>query len=163
TVFFPAAISTNQQNAASGANQIVGVTSGQASITADSTPPTGSITINNNDTYTNSTSVTLNLNAADVNGTVIYRVAAATNCSTATFLTHSPAVRPYRPIFAVTLPAGNATNTHCVPYEAADSNSATSCPESITADSTPPTGSMTINNNATYSNSTSVTLNLNAT
>src|SRR5205085_6131740 len=44
TVFFPAAISTNQTNAASTNNQVVGVTSGQASINADSTPPTSTIT-----------------------------------------------------------------------------------------------------------------------
>ncbi len=129
----------------------------------DTTVPTGSITINSNATYTNATSVTLNLNATDLNGIVSYRVANGADCSSATFVAPFTAVSPYSANVSHTLPSGDGTKTVCVQYRDAAGNVSTTSTDSIILDQTVPTGSITINSNATYTNATSVTLNLNAT
>ena len=129
----------------------------------DLTDPTGTIAINANATYTNSTSVTLNLNATDTNGIVNYRVAQASDCSTATYGTAFSAVSPYAANVGFTLTGPDGTKTVCVQYLDAAGNVSLNATDSIILDLTDPTGTIAINANATYTNSTSVTLNLNAT
>ncbi len=132
-------------------------------VTWDTTAPTGSLTMNSGATYTNSTSVTLNLNATDTNGIVSYRVANGSDCSSASFVTPFTAISPYSANPAFTLVGGDGTRTVCVQYKDAAGNLSTTYTDTIIQDTTAPTGSLTMNSGATYTNSTSVTLNLNAT
>jgi hypothetical protein len=131
-------------------------------VTYDTTAPTGTITINGNATYTNSTTVPLNLNATDSSGIVSYRVAEASDCSSATFVAAFAAVSPYNANPSFILSVGDGSKTVCVQYKDAAGNISSNATDSIILDTTVPTGSITINSNATYTNSTTVTLNLNA-
>ncbi len=63
--------------------------------TIDTVDPTGSLNINDGDTYTSSTAVTLNLSATDANGIVSYRVANGSDCTSGTFVPPFSAVSPY--------------------------------------------------------------------
>jgi hypothetical protein len=129
----------------------------------DTIDPTGSITINSNATYTNSTSVTLNLDATDAGSAIVsYRVATGSSCASASFVAPFSPVSPYSDDVSHTLPSGDGTKTVCVQYKDAAGNVSTTYTDSITLDQTDPTGSITINSNAAYTNSMSVTLNLNA-
>src|SRR5205085_2312986 len=59
---------------------------GNDSVKIDTLNPSGSITINSDATYTNSVSATLNLLATDATSKIVsYRVAEASDCSSATF------------------------------------------------------------------------------
>jgi len=122
-------------------------------ILLDTTAPTGSISINEGATYTNSTTVTLSLSASDANG-----------ISQMTFSTDGSAWSPweaYATSKAYTLSDGDSSKSVHVKYK--DSADLESKPysDSIVLDTTAPTGSISINEGATYTNSSSVTLSLN--
>jgi len=117
----------------------------------DKTIPSGTLTINNDAAYVNSTSVTLNLTAADATSGV-YRVRFSNDgvWDTETWET-SPSTKTW------TLPSGDGTKT--VYYQIKDNAGLISThSDTIILDTSPPTGSITIAGDATYTNSLSVTL-----
>ncbi|MDP2923520.1 MAG: hypothetical protein Q8O30_07390, partial [Candidatus Omnitrophota bacterium] len=123
---------------------------------ADATPPTGSIKINNGATFTNSINVTLNLSATDT-GSGVAQMKFSNNNSTWS----SP--EPYATTKSWILSTGSGTKKVYVKYQDNAGNWSRAYSDRITLDTTLPTGSIKINNNAAYTNSINVTLNLFAT
>ena len=124
---------------------------------ADTTPPTGTVTINNNAQYTNSTSVILNLFAQDnKGGSGLYQMKFSTDNLTWSM------PEAYATTRAWTLASGNGTKTVYVKFSDKASNWSAAYSDSIILDTTPPTGLIKINNDAAYVNKTAVTLNLSA-
>jgi len=124
------------------------------SIILDTTPPTGSIVINGDATYTTSTSVTLTLSASDANG--------VSQMCFSNDGTNWTAWEPYATSKSWTLTSGDGTKTVYVKFKDSAGNVSSVYSDSIILDTTPPTGSIVINGDATYTTSTSVTLTLSA-
>jgi parallel beta-helix repeat protein len=125
-------------------------------IKLDKTSPTGSVMINNGDTCTTSTSVTLTLTANDaLSGIYQIRYSNDGIWDTEPWEDFST-TKPW------TLTSGDGTKT--VYYQIEDNAGlvSTTYSDIITLDTTPPTGSVTIAQGATYTNSTSATLTLSA-
>ena len=108
-------------------------------VTIDTVDPTGSITINDDDAYTNLTSATLNLDAIDANGIVDYRVAEDSDCSGASFVGPFSATDPFSDDVPFTLSSGDGTKTMCVEYKDVAGNTSTTYTDSIVLDQTDPT------------------------
>jgi len=124
-------------------------------IYVDSSPPTGSISINDGATYAPSTSVTLSLSAADAH-TGVYQMRFSDDNSTWT------AWEPYATSKAYTLPAGEGLTIVYVQFKNNAEMVSSSVADAILLDTTPPTGSISINSGASYASSTSVSLSLSA-
>jgi len=121
-------------------------------IILDTTAPTGSININDGDTWTNSTSVTLSLTYSDATSGVL-EVRYSNDGSSWTAWEAPGATRAW------TLVGVDSTKT--VYYEIKDNAGMISqFTDTIDLDTTVPTGSIIINNGDTWTNSTSVTLTL---
>ncbi|MFX0075469.1 MAG: hypothetical protein ACFE96_08510, partial [Candidatus Hermodarchaeota archaeon] len=121
-------------------------------IDLDTTAPTGSIIINNGDTWTNSTSVTLSLTYGDASSGVA-EVRYSNDGSSWTSWEAAGATRAW------TLTGGDGSKT--VYYEVKDNAGLVSqFTDTITLDATAPTGSIIINDGDTWTNTTSVTLSL---
>jgi large repetitive protein len=119
--------------------------------TIDKTIPTGSITINSGGSYTNSRNVTLRLSCTDANG-----------CSQMQF-SHEyngpySGAENYASTKAWTLTAGDGSKSAYVKFKDRAGNWSYSYLASVTLDTTPPTGSITINLGAAATNTTSVAL-----
>jgi titin len=129
----------------------------QAQFVLDSTPPTGSISINNGAGYTNSRSVTLNLSATDTYGVSQMKFSNDN-------ATWSEAVS-YATSTTWTLSNGDGTKTVYAKFKDNPGNwTTTTINDTIVLDiTTGPTGSIKINNDAASTNSTLVTLTLSAT
>lgn len=126
-------------------------------IKLDKTAPTGSITINITDVYTTSTSVTLILTATDeTSGVYLVRFSNDIIWDTEPWETPSSTK-------AWTLRIGDGIKN--VYYQIRDNAGLVSetYSDSIILDTTPPAGSITINGGASYTSTTTVTLNLSAT
>ena len=82
---------------------------------ADTTPPVGSITINGDAPYTNSTDVTLNLAATAAVGVTRYRVADGTDASGGTVVTVTSNTS-FSDNISWALPSGDGTKTVAVQY-----------------------------------------------
>jgi len=124
-------------------------------ITLDTTPPTGTISINSGDGYTNSISVTLTLSASDAHSGV----------SKMQFSNDGvvfSAEENYVTSKSWTLTTGEGLKTVYVQYKDNAGNWSGSISDTIILDTTPPTGTISINSGAVYTNSASVTLNLSA-
>ena len=108
---------------------------------AGTTPPTGSLSINNNAPYTGSTAVTLTLSAADEVGVTAYYVStsATTPGATAPGWTAVPSTLNYLGSLGYTLGSGNGTKTLYAWYKDAAGNVSTTASASILLDQTPPT------------------------
>ncbi|MBF8275962.1 MAG: hypothetical protein HW390_1035 [Candidatus Brocadiaceae bacterium] len=110
-------------------------------ITADTTAPSGSATINSNATYTTSTAVTLNLTATDNVGVTGYYasetatapLSGAAGWTTVTSATGYSANAPF------TLSNGDGAKTVYVWYKDATGNVSSAASDSITLDTTAPT------------------------
>jgi hypothetical protein len=124
-------------------------------ITLDTTPPTGSITINSGATYTTSRTVTLTLSASDATSGVAKMRFSENMGSWGSWYT-------YATTFSYTLTSsGDGYKSIDVQYQdnAGNPTTAWTIWDSIYLDTTPPTGSIIINNgNPTYTNTLSVTL-----
>lgn len=120
---------------------------------ADTTPPSGSIKINNNASAVNYVNVTLNLSASDSASGVSQMQLSNDNISWAQPENYA-ALKPW----ALTSTAG--TKRVYVKYKDAAGNWSGAYYDSIILDFTPPTGSIKINNDSPYAKSMSVTLNL---
>jgi PKD repeat protein len=122
-------------------------------IKLDKTNPIGSIIINNDDTYTNTTSVTLILTATD-DTSGVYQV----RCSNDGVWDTEP-WEVASQTKSWTLTSGEGTKT--VYYQIKDTAGLISTySDTIILDTTPPTGSILIAEDLTYTNSISVTLTL---
>jgi hypothetical protein len=123
---------------------------------ADTTPPGGTLSINNGAAATNSTSVTLNLSGVDAD-TGIYQMRFSNdNVSWSAW-------EPYAATKAWAMTAGDGTKTVYVQYKNNAEMSSSSISDTIILDTVLPTGTIVINSGAAYTNSTSVTLALSAT
>ncbi len=126
-----------------------------ASIILDTVPPQGSIQINNGAIYTTSGSVTLKLTATDETSGVYQVRYSNDGISWSGWESFSPSR-------AWVLSAGDGTKT--VYYQIKDNVGLPSIYSAIiTLDTTPPQGSIKINNGAAYTNSTTVQFTLSAT
>jgi hypothetical protein len=130
-------------------------------VAPDTEAPTGSITINSNDTYTTSTSVTLNLSATDNVGVTGYRVANGSDASGAAEVPVTSTLS-YSDDISWVLGSGDGIKTVAVQYCDADGNWSPNYTDTIKLDATPPTGTLLINGGAALTNITNVTLSLNA-
>lgn len=120
----------------------------------DNTPPTGSITINNNEPYTNSTSVTLTLSATDESGVAEMCISNTNTCSS---------WEPYSTSKPWNLTPGDGEKIVYAWFKDGSGNgNSTPYSDSILLDTIGPTGSILINGGTDYTNSTSVTLTLSA-
>jgi hypothetical protein len=122
----------------------------------DIEPPTGSILINNDEIYTSNPQVTLNLSAQDNYSGVKEMQFSNDNISWSSW-------EPYATEKLWTLPAGDVLKKVYVKYRDNAGNESEAFEDSIILDTTVPTGSITINNNASTTKSLVVTLNLSAT
>lgn len=114
-------------------------------------PPTGTIVINGGATYTNSRNVTLTLDAED----------AATMC----FSNNNPtwsAWEAYATTKSWSLSSGDGQKTVYVKFKDASGVESDTYSDTIVLDTTAPTGSISINKGAAYTDSKSVTLTLSA-
>jgi hypothetical protein len=104
---------------------------------ADATAPTGSVAVNGNATYTNSTAVSLDLAATDAVGVTAYRVANGSDCSSALWQAVS-STTSFNQTVAHTLTPGDGTKTVCAQYKDAGGNISTTATDSIVLDTTAP-------------------------
>jgi len=129
---------------------------------ADTTPPTGTVTINSGGASTTSASVTLTLSAADAGGTVTGMRISNDGVNYGSEIAYA-STRQW------TLSTGYGTKTVYVLFKDASGNWTTSpATDTIqylsptTSDTTPPTGTVTINSGGASTTSASVTLTLSA-
>jgi PKD repeat protein len=125
-------------------------------IIVDATPPEGSIQINNEETYTKSTSVTLSLTSTDATSGV-YQVRFSNDGSTWSSWESPSATKDW------SLISGDGAKT--VYYQIKDNAGLVSITysDTIILDTTSPQGSIKINNGAAYTNAITVNLALTAT
>ena len=105
---------------------------------ADGMAPTGSVAIDGNAAYTNSTSVDLDLAATDAVGVTAYRVANGSDCSSALWVSVGFATS-FSQTVAHTLTAGDESKTVCAQYKDAGGNISPAATDSIVLDTTAPT------------------------
>lgn len=124
---------------------------GSQTYTIDQDLPTGTVVINGGAAYTNSASVTLTLTCSDAN-----------DCARMQFSSDNQnwsAAEAYAATKAWTLAAGDGTKTVYARFTDTPGNTRT-VNDSIALDTTPPTGTVVINNGAAATDSTSATLTL---
>ena len=124
-------------------------------IILDATSPTGSISINDDATYANSTSVTLNLNGSDAGSGVAEMQFSNDGSDWSSWET-------YATTKAWTLTSGDGTKTVYVRYKDNAGNTSGVYSDSIILETVAPTGSVSVNEGATYASSMAVTLTLSA-
>ena len=121
----------------------------------DTTPPTGTIVINNNRSTTNTPNVTLSLTWGDgADGSGVARMRFSDNGSTWTAWESLAATRAY------TLPGGDGHKTVRVQFLDKANNRSATHSDYIRLDTTPPTGTILINSGAMTTAVRSVTLGL---
>ncbi|MCM8792760.1 MAG: hypothetical protein NC826_06470 [Candidatus Omnitrophica bacterium] len=128
-------------------------------INPDTTPPKGTVKVNNDAKYTNSTSVILTLSATDLESGM--GQGAQMQFSNDNINWSIP--EAYATIKSWTLLTGDGEKRVYVKFKDKAGNWSQTYSDSIILDTTPPTGTVKINNDAQYTSSTSVTLTLSAT
>ncbi len=123
-------------------------------IRLDTTPPAGTILINNNLSVTNSANVSLNLTWDDHGGAGVVRMRFSDDGKTWTAWEPLKAVKPH------TLTGPDGHKTVRVQFRDGAGNVSERFSDYIRLDTTPPTGTILINNNAWRTFSPNVTLNL---
>jgi len=126
-----------------------------ASITLDTTPPTGTIRVNGGAAWTSNPAVTLNLTYEDGIGTGPreMRLSNLPNSWTSGFLT-------YQSTYAWNLPEGDGLKTLYVKFIDAAGNESDRISTTISLDQTSPTGTVKINSGAANTNNAAVQLQL---
>ena len=124
------------------------------SVQVDDEAPTGSILINNNDSYSSDATVNLTLSASDDLSVTDMRL--FYNGSWHDWETYASSK-------GVTLTGGDGAQLVSVQYRDAAGNTSSTYSDTIILDTTPPSGSISIDSGATYASSTPVTLALSAT
>jgi hypothetical protein len=104
---------------------------------ADSTAPAGSVSIDGNAAYTNSTSVDLDLAATDAVGVTAFRVANGSDCSSAAWQAVT-STTSFSQTVAHTLAAGDGSKTVCAQYQDAQGNVSSTATDSIVLDTIAP-------------------------
>ncbi|MBI2471289.1 MAG: carboxypeptidase regulatory-like domain-containing protein [Planctomycetes bacterium] len=125
---------------------------------ADTTAPTGSITINSGASYTKSSTVTLNLSASDSVGVTGYYVSnsSSTPSSSASGWTSVTATTSYSASVSYSFSGGEGSKTIYAWYKDAAGNVSSAANASITLDTTSPTVTITSPTpSATYTTSSS--------
>lgn len=117
--------------------------------------PTGSITINSGAEFANSAAVMLSLSADD-EGSGVAKMRFSTDSTTWTAWEAFAASKPW------TLTGGDGRKTVFAQFCDSAGNVSEACSDSITLDSTAPSGSVRINDDAQYASAASVVLNLTA-
>lgn len=120
-------------------------------IMLDTTPPTGFVTINGGAVATNTTSVTLTTDSLDA-----AQMRFSNNNVDWSAWETFPAIKPW------TLASGDGLKTVYAQFRDAVGNVSAAVSDTITLNTAAFSGNMTINNGAAYTNSLTVTLNLNA-
>jgi hypothetical protein len=132
-------------------------------VTNNNIPPNGSITINNDDSYTNSTAVTLTLSATDNIGLAGYYLSTSSNVPLASdsgWVTISAYTTSFNDTLPYTLSSGDGSKTVYVWYKDGIGNVSDTASDTITLDTTRPVITITSpTSNATYT-TTSSTINL---
>jgi hypothetical protein len=119
----------------------------------DKTPPTGGVTINNDDQYTISTLVTLQAQASDGQGSGIYQMRFHNEGEDwGTWMSYRSTDVSW------TLESGDGTKRVYVQFKDTAGNLSPIYFDEIILDTEPPSGTITINENDQYTTSTSVTL-----
>ncbi len=103
----------------------------------DGTAPTGTVAIDGNAAYTNSTSVDLDLSATDAVGVTSYRVANGSDCSTATWVAVA-ATTSLAQTIPHTLASGEGAKTVCAQYRDAAGNVSATATDTIVLDTLAP-------------------------
>jgi hypothetical protein len=139
-------------NNIAGSNSFTGTVSG-----VDTTPPTGTISVNTNATYTTNASVTLTISASDVSG--VAQMAISNTGTTWTTVAYATTYNNW------VLTAGDGNKTVYIKFKdnANNWNTSAAASDSIILDTAAPSGSIQINGNAVFTTTTAVTLNINAT
>ena len=104
---------------------------------ADGTAPTGTVSINGNAAYANSTSVSLTLSANDATGVTSYRAANGSDCSAASWVAVASTTSLSETI-PHTLTSGEGTKTVCVQYRDAAGNISATATDAIVLDTLAP-------------------------
>ena len=134
------------------------------SIYLDTSAPSGSVTVNSDDSFTTSTNVTLNLSADDPEGVIGYYASLASTPPL-------PGDSGWLPIISTTnysgdvsfsLSATDGIQAVYLWFKDAATNVSPAANDTIILDTGPPTGSISISGGAAAVNSTSVTLNVTA-
>lgn len=107
-------------------------------VTADTSAPAGSVTINGGTAATNTTSATLQLQATDAVGVTAYRVANGSDCSGATYVSVTPTTSLSTSI-GHTLTSGEGAQTVCAQYRDAAGNESATVTDTIVLDTAKPT------------------------
>jgi hypothetical protein len=124
-------------------------------ITLDTTAPTGSIVINGGDSYTNTTSATLTLSASDTLSGMDDMRFSNNGTSWSTWEAYA-----LSKVWA--LSSGDGTKTVYIQYRDNAGNVSSSLSDTVVLDTVASTGSISIDGGATYTNATSVILDLSA-
>jgi hypothetical protein len=125
------------------------------SLKIDTSPPSGSVTINNNDEFTVSAAVSLLAQASDGQGSGLSEMRFRNEGSGwDSWMSYSSTAVSW------TLNSGDGTKRVYVQFKDKAGNVSPEFNDEIKLDTSPPSGSVTINNNALYATSTSVTLQL---
>lgn len=125
-------------------------TSYSDSIELIATVPIGSVTINNGDAYTNSTSVTLNL--SDGGSAAVQMRFSGDDITWSSW-------EAYATNKSWSLSSGTGDRTVYAEFENSDGATSSPCSDIIVLDTSQPTGSININAGAQYANSANVTVN----
>ncbi len=123
-------------------------------INVDSTPPSGSLTINDGAPFTTSSNVTLNITQSDTGGSDDVQMQFSNDNGTWSEWENASLTKPW------TLENGDGEKTVYVKLKDAAGNETPVISNTINVDSTPPTGSLTINDGASFTASSNVTLNI---
>ena len=107
-------------------------------VVVDNTAPVGSVSINSGAAATNSTSVTLNLDATDATGVTAYRIANGASCAAASYVTVT-STTAFSANLAHTLPSGDGSKTVCAQYKDSAGNESATYTDSIVLDTAAPT------------------------
>ena len=127
-----------------------------ATIVLDTIAPTGTIKLNNDATYANSTLVTLTLSATDSGSGMSSGAQMQFSNDNTTWST----AEAYANSKSWTLSTGNGTKTVYVKFKDVAGNWSAAYSDTIILDTTLPTGTIKLNNGAEYTNSPAVTLTL---
>ena len=119
----------------------------------DTTAPTGTISINSAAAYTNSTTATLTLSCSDASSGC-YQMRFSNDNTTWSAWEANATTKTW------TLSSGDGTKTVYVQYKDNAGNSSANYSDTISLDTTAPTGTISINSAAAYTNSTTATLTL---
>ena len=125
-------------------------------ITVEVNPPLGEIAINDGATWTNQVTVTLTLTATDAGSGVARMRLREAGGVWGSWIAYTAA-------YSFTLSGGDGTKTVEVQYEDGYGRQTDTLDDSIVLDTAAPSGSISVNDDATYATSTSVTLSLSGT